>query len=270
MEREMRIRNYSERTIQTYLHSIEKVALHFSQPPGKITISQFKSYLYYLVNNQDASISRINQCISAWKILQQDILGREWEKVLIHRPRREKKLPVVLSVGEALALINAPFNQKHRLILTLAYVTGVRRNELLNIRLKDIDRERRLIKIQGKGSKQREVPLSENLLGLVEEYYKRYRPSAFLFEGDVPGKTYSESSIQHVVKSAARKAGIKKNISTHILRHSFATHMLERGVNLKRLQLLLGHSSMKTTSIYLHLADVDKVQLPDLSTPINN
>ena len=93
----MRIRNYSERTIQTYLHSIEKVALHFSQPPGKITISQFKSYLYYLVNNQDASISRINQCISAWKILQQDILGREWEKVLIHRPRREKKLPVIIT-----------------------------------------------------------------------------------------------------------------------------------------------------------------------------
>jgi len=265
----MRIRNYSERTIQTYLHSIEQVALHFKLPPGKITISQFKSYLYFLINTKEASFSRINQDISAWKILQQDILGREWEKVIIRRPRGEKKLPVVLSDTEAQALIKAPYNEKHRLILTLAYATGVRRNELLSIRLKDIDRERGLIKIQGKGNKQREVPLSDNLLCLVEEYYKRYRPSVYLFEGNVLGRAYSESSMANVVKKAALKSGIKKNVSPHILRHTFATHMLERGVNLKRLQLLLGHSSMKTTSIYLHLADIDKAQLPDLSTPLN-
>ena len=103
----MRIRNYSERTITSYLTSVQQISLHFKQPPGKITFNQFKSYLYYLVNNQHASISRINQNISAWKILQKDILGREWEKLLIHRPRREKKLPVVLSVGEVQSLINA-------------------------------------------------------------------------------------------------------------------------------------------------------------------
>lgn len=269
MDREMRIRNYSERTIQTYLHSIEQVALHFSLPPGKITISQFKSYLYFLINTKQASFSRINQDISAWKILQQDILGREWEKIMVRRPRGEKKLPVVLSVTEAHALIEAPISEKHRLILTLAYATGIRRNELLNIKLKDIDRERGLIKIEGKGNKQREVPLSDSLLSLVEVYYKRYRPSVYLFEGSVKGKTYSEASVHNVVKNAALKSGIKKNVSPHILRHTFATHMLERGVNLKRLQLLLGHSSMKTTSIYLHLADIDKAELPDLSTPLN-
>ena len=132
--------------------------------------------------------------------------------------------------------------------------------------MKDIDRHRGVIKIAGKGKKQREVPLSSNLLNLLEEYYRRYRPSVFLFEGYVSGKAYSARSVDNIVKRATLKAGIKKNISPHILRHSFATHMLEKGVNLKRLQLLLGHSYMKTTSIYLHLADLDKAQLPDLTT----
>ena len=151
----------------------------------------------------------------------------------------------------------------------LGYATGIRRNEVLNITLKDIDRKRGLIKIAGKGKKQREVPLSSNLLNLLEEYYRRYRPSVFLFEGYVSGKTYSSRSVDTIVKRATLKAGIKKNISPHILRHSFATHMLEKGINLKRLQLLLGHSSMKTTSVYLHMADIDKVQLPDLITDID-
>jgi integrase/recombinase XerD len=264
MEREMRIRNYSERTITLYLYSIEQVSLHFSQPPGRISNDQFKSYLYILINKQHASVSKINQIISAWKILQQDILGRKWESVIIRRPRIEKKLPEVLSFSEANALINAPINLKHRALLALAYGTGVRRNELLSIKLRDIDRKRGVIKITGKGNKQREVPLSNSLLSLIEEYYKRYRPSVLLFEGTGPDKTYSASSMTKVIKKTAIKAGIKKRISPHVLRHTFATHMLERGVNLKRVQLLLGHSSMKTTSIYLHLADIDKVHLPDL------
>ncbi len=266
----MRIRNYSERTIKSYLHSIEQIALRFHQPPGKITIHQFKSYLYHLINDKQASFSKINQDISAWKILQQDILGREWEKISIHRPRREKKLPDVLSSKEALALIDAPSNQKHRMILTLFYVTGLRRDELIHIRLKDIDRGRGLIKINGKGHKQREVVLSPSLLNKLEEYYRRYKPAVYLFEGTVAARPYSASSIAEIVKSAAKKAGIKKNVSPHTLRHTFATHMLERGVNLKRLQLLLGHSSMKTTSVYLHLADIENVQLPDLAKPVNS
>ena len=266
MDREMRIRNYSEKTITSYIFSVGQVARYFNLPPSQISTSQFKTHLYHLINNKDCSISRINQDISAWKILQQDILGRKWEAVKVKRPRRERKLPVVLSMSEARALINAPNNQKHQILLTLMYATGIRRNELLNITLKDIDRHRGVIIIAGKGKKQREVPLSSNLLYLLEEYYRRYQPSVFLFEGYVSGKAYSARSVDTIVKRATLKAGIKKNISPHILRHSFATHMLEKGVNLKRLQLLLGHSSMKTTSIYLHLADLDKAQLPDLTT----
>ncbi len=264
----MRIRNYSERTVKSYLCSIEQISHYFNLPPGKITLSQLKTYLYHLINEEQSSVSRINQSISAWKILQQDILGRKWENVRIKRPRPKKKLPVVLSTSEAQTLINTPRNLKHRMILTLAYTTGVRRNELLNITLKDIDRHRGVIKIMGKGNKQREVPMSHNLLLLLTEYYKRYQSSVFLFEGNVSGLPYSASSMASIVKDAALKSGIKKNVSPHVLRHSFATHMLERGVNLKRVQLLMGHSSMKTTSIYLHLADIDKVQLPDLITPL--
>lgn len=265
----MRIRNYSERTIESYICSVGQVAGYFNLPSSQITISQFKAHLYHLVNNKNCSVSKINQDISAWKILQQDIFGREWEDIKIKRPRREKKLPVVLSMSEARDLINAPINQKHRILLTLMYATGIRRNELLSITLKNIDRNRGVIKIEGKGNKQREVPLSPNLLNLLEKYYRRYRPSVFLFEGHVSGRAYSEGSVTNIVKYANLKASIKKNVSPHTLRHSFATHMLEKGVNLKRLQLLMGHSAMKTTSIYLHLADTSKVQLPDLTTDNN-
>jgi len=265
MEREMRIRNYSERTIDSYICAVGQVSRHFKLPPGKIRISRFKSYLYFLINHEHCSVARINQNISAWKILQQDILGRNWESIRIKRPRKEKKLPVVLSRDEARSLIRSPRSYKHRLLLTLAYATGMRRAELLHIRLSDIDRRRSVIKITGKGNKQRELPVPDGLFKSLEKYYRRWRPSVYLFEGNIPGKAYSASSMQKIVKGNAVKAGIKKNISPHVLRHSFATHMLEHGVNLKRLQLLLGHNSLKTTSIYLHLADLDKDQLPDLT-----
>jgi site-specific recombinase XerD len=121
--------------------------------------------------------------------------------------------------------------------------------------------------INGKGKKSREVPAPATLIGQLRQYYKYYRPQTYLFEGTIPGKPYSAASFQHIVKRAAAKAGIKKNISPHVLRHSFATHMLEKGINLKRLQLILGHSAMKTTSIYLHLANPCSTDLPDLLSP---
>jgi len=266
MEREMRIRNYSEKSITSYLYSVQMVSGYFNLPPGKITIDQVKAYLYHLIDKEHCSTSKINQVISAWKILQQDILNREWDGIRIKRPRRDKKLPIVLSRDEALKLIGTPTNLKHRTILTLAYATGIRRNELLTLTFHDIDRHRKVIKVNGKGNKQREVSMPGNLLKLLVEYYKRYHPKRFLFEGFTPGAHYSSRSIEHIVKQTAIKAGIKKSISPHTLRHSFATHMLEKGVNLKRLQMLMGHNSIKTTSIYLHLANIDSVTLPDLTS----
>lgn len=155
-------------------------------------------------------------------------------------------------------------------ILTLAYTTGLRRAEILNLTLKDIDSSRDVIRvIQGKGNKSREVPVPGLLIQQLREYYKYYHPKTYLFEGYKPGIPYSATSIGKIVKNAAAKAGIKKDISPHILRHSFATHMLEKGVNLKRLQIMLGHSAMKTTSIYLHLASFNPADLPDLLSSEN-
>jgi integrase/recombinase XerD len=265
MDREMRIRNYSERTIRSYLSSIEKLSRYYKLPPGKITPGQLKAYLYHLINDEHCSVSLVNQIISAYKILWEDVFHRKWEEIKIKRPRKEHKLPEILSREEALKLINTPTNLKHGCLLTLMYVTGMRRNEVLQLTMGNIDRSRKVIRVNGKGNKQRDIPISESLLSLLTTYYKMYRPVHFLFEGWVPGKKYSESSIDSIVKVNAQKAGIKKNIYPHCLRHSYATHMLECGVNLKRVQLLLGHNSMKTTSGYLHLAHIDASQLPDLS-----
>jgi integrase/recombinase XerD len=266
MEREMRIRNYSERTIQSYLSTLGSLSHYYKLPPGKISTEQFKDYLYYLTDTANCSVSLLNQVISAWRILQQDILGRDFVEMKIKRPRREKRLPEVLSRQEAIRLINAPSNIKHRTLLTLAYTTGARMNEVLCLTLKDIDRHRKVIRLKGKGNKDREVFMPDQLLDLLEHYYRECHPSYYLFESFVKGKKYSARSVEAIIKRAAMKSGIKKNVSPHVLRHSFATHMLENGVNLKRVQLLMGHNSMKTTCVYLHLSNTDQVVLPNLAS----
>jgi site-specific recombinase XerD len=266
MEREMRIRNYSEKTIRSYLSTLSSLSHYYKLPPGKIGTEQFKDYLYYLTETVNCSVSLLNQTISAWRILQQDILGRDYVEMRVKRPRREHRLPEVLSRQEAIALINAPTNVKHRTLLTLAYTTGARMNEVLSLTLKDIDRHRKVIRLKGKGNKDRDVFMPDQLLNLLEEYYREYHPTCYLFESYVKGKKYSARSVEAIVKRAAINSGIRKNVSPHILRHSFATHMLELGVNLKRVQLLMGHNSMKTTSIYLHLSNTDQVALPNLAS----
>jgi len=267
---EMRIRNYSERTVQSYITSISRLSKYYKISPDKISREQLKSFAYHLIRHKQVSTSTINQLISAWKIFQVDVLGNTWEDFRLKRPRREKKIPQVLSQEEALVLINAPQNMKHRMLLTLAYATGLRRAEILNLTLKDIDPTRNVIRvIKGKGNKSREVPASSSLIKQLRQYYKSFRPRTYLFEGYKPGIPYSATSIEKIIKNAATKARINKNVSPHILRHSFATHMLEKGVNLKRLQLILGHSAMKTTSIYLHLANFKPGDLPDLLSTEN-
>ena len=268
MLQEMRLRNYSERTIRSYISSVAYLAKHYSLSPEKITREQVKSYAYHLIQNKQVSVSSINQLISAWKILQVDILGHEWEDFRLKRPKREKTIPDILSPKESLLLVNSPRNLKHKMILKLAYSTGLRRAELLALQLKHIDSARCVVRvIKGKGNKSREVPIPQQLIEELRQYYKSFRPKTYLFEGYRPGKPYSPTSIEKIVKNAAVRAGIKKNMYPHILRHSFATHMLEKGVNLKRLQIMLGHNSMKTTSVYLHLANLDSAELPNLLSP---
>lgn len=268
MTRELRIRNYSERTVTSYLAAITHLSKFYKMSPDRISREQVKSYAYHLIHSKHASTSSINQLISAWKIFQVDVLENQWEAFRLKRPKKEKRIPVVLSQKEALALVDAPTNMKHRMILKIAYATGLRRAELLALKLTHIDSSRSVVRvINGKGKKSREVPARSTLIGELRRYYKYYRPKTYLFEGTRPGVPYSAASFQKIVKSAATKAEIKKNISPHVLRHSFATHMLEKGINLKHLQIILGHSAMKTTSIYLHLAELNPKDLPDLLSP---
>lgn len=268
MLQEMRVRNYSERTVNSYLTAISKLAKHYNLSPEKINREQVISYAYHLIRNKQVSVSSINQLISAWKVFQVDVLGNSWEDFRLKRPKREKTIPQILSQDEALRLINIPQNLKHRMVLKLAYATGLRRAELLALNITHIDSGRNVIRIiKGKGNKSREVVASDTLIKELRHYYKLFHPKMYLFEGYKPGVPYSATSFQNIVKKAAAKAGIKKIISPHILRHSFATHMLEKGVNLKRLQIILGHNSMKTTSIYLHLANPTSADLPDLLSP---
>jgi len=266
MVREMKIRNYSERTIKTYVASIEKLALFYNRPPDQISKEQFKEFLYHRINVDKVSTSVVNQSISAFKILQTDVLGYDWEQFRLKRPRRPKKLPVVLSTGEMARMIRVTTNIKHRALLALAYSSGIRREELRTLKPENIDPERmRVHVVQGKGKKARYTLLSQKALELLRYYYKIERPECFLFETSLKkGKSLSVGTINKIAKNAARKAGIKKKVSIHTLRHSFATHLLEKGVNLKIIQQFMGHNSLKTTSIYLHVANMDfsKVSSP--------
>jgi integrase/recombinase XerD len=263
---EMQVRNYSPRTINTYVSLLAGLGKYYNSSPDELSTQQFKDYLAFRVQTQKASVSTVNQLIGAWKLFQTDVLNREWESFMVKRPRKEKKLPVVLSRSEALSLINALSNLKHKTLLTVAYATGMRRCELLSLEPNHIDAERKVIKVMsGKGHKQRLVPISERLIMMLRAYYKVYRPTTYLFEGQKPGQKYSESSFANIVRRAAADSGIKKKVSPHVLRHSYASHMLEKGIDLKKLQLILGHNAMKTTSVYLHVTNMDNLELPDLT-----
>ena len=187
----MSIRNYSERTVSSYITSISQLSQYYKVSPDKISMEQLKSYAYHLIHSKQVSISTINQLISAWKIFQVDVLENQWEDFRLKRPRREKKIPVVLSPQEALALIDAPRNMKHSAILALTYATGLRKTEVLNLKLRDIDSARMVIRvIQGKGNKSREVPVPEILITHLRKYYRKYHPKTYLFESTIPGNPY--------------------------------------------------------------------------------
>ncbi|MGL5434295.1 MAG: tyrosine-type recombinase/integrase, partial [Lachnospiraceae bacterium] len=211
----------------------------------------------------------INQMISAYKILTCNVLGRPWEKFLIKRPKRERKLPDVFSTQEIEQMLGGIKNMKHRTMYSLIYSCGLRLQEFINLKITDIDSDRMQIHIRsGKGKKDRYVMLSEKVLLMLRTYWQQYRPTVYLFEGHRQGHPISKSTVQHTFKKIVRQSGIQKDPGVHSLRHSFATHLLEKGVSMLAIQKLLGHIHLKTTAIYTHLqrspADL-KSPLDDLS-----
>lgn len=262
MLREMQVRHYSPRTIERYIEALVRLSKYYNQSPADLTITQLKDYLFYLIDIRHMSRSSINQLLSALKFLWEEVLGRVWADLQIKRPRTSKELPLVFSKDEVGKLLSMPRNLKHRTCLSLGYSAGLRISELSHLTAEDIDRSRMQVRIyHGKGPKTRYVPLAKNILGLLDEYQCFYRTKQYLFEGQKPGSPLSTRTIGVIFKKALKQSGIQKKASFHTLRHSFATHLLEAGVNLKVIQNLMGHTSLKTTSIYFHVQDVSRLQI---------
>jgi site-specific recombinase XerD len=231
----------------------------FGKQLSEIDTNELKIHLHESIIQRKVSTSYINQFISAYKIFVQDVLKKDWENIKIARPRREKKLPVVLSQNEVEKLLVGIKNLKHKAMLMLMYSAGLRLTELLQIKPKAIDSNRMVVHVvQGKGKKDRYTILSEKTLALLRTYYQTYRPSTYLFEPNgSKNKMLSARTLGHIVKQSAAQAGLTKVVSPHTLRHSFATHLMENGINIKQIQEFLGHTSIKTTSIYLHLVTTE-------------
>jgi len=257
----MQTRNYSQRSIDTYIHMLHELEEYHNSSIDEISTDQVKDFLQYSITERNLSVSYVNQVISAVKILQKDVLGKDWESIRIKRPRRNKKLPVVLSKEEIKSMIETTRNLKHRAILAVIYSAGLRISEVISLRPSDIDSDRKQIRVLGKGNKYRYTLLSGNTLDMLRMYWRAYRPVRYLFEGQKQGQPVSKETIQSVFKQSCKRAGIKKQATVHSLRHSFATHLLENGINLKIIQSLLGHSSLRTTSIYLHVTRFDPASI---------
>jgi integrase/recombinase XerD len=193
--------------------------------------------------------------VNALKLFFKTVEGLRLSPDAIERPRREHRLPHVLSKDEVKRLLEQTVNEKHRTMLSLIYACGLRRGELLALKLGDIDGERKVLWVRGgKGAKDRMIPLSDKVLAMLRAYYKGHRPKAWLFEGEKEGERYGERSLQLVFKQAARRSGVVPDATLHWLRHSYATHLLEAGTDLRYIQALLGHKSSKTTEIYTHVS----------------
>ena len=250
----LELKQYANNTVKSYVSCFEKFINHYpNEPIDHLNENDIRNYLQYLIQI-DKSKSYINQAINSIKFYYEVVQGMPNRFYSIERPIKDKKLPIVLSKENVLKLINSTNNIKHRCVISLLYSAGLRRSELINLKLEDIDSSRMLIRVDdAKGNKDRYTLLSKNALVDLRKYFTEFLPKVYLFEGQYGGK-YSPNSVGKIVTNAAIRAGIQKKVSPHTLRHSFATHLLEAGTDLRYIQMLLGHSSTKTTEIYTHVA----------------
>jgi len=255
MTEDLRVRNYSPRTIDTYVRCVAAFANYFGRSPRELGPEDVRRWQVHLVEQKKASPSAINQHAAALRFLYSTTLQRKISVELIPYARRPKKLPVVPSPSEVGRFLDAVANLKHRTVLLAIYAAGLRLSEALALRVDDIDSERGLIRVcSGKGDKDRYTILSPTLLAALREYWRAYRPKGWLFPGQGPRGHLSVHMIQKACVRVRERLGSTKAITPHTLRHAFATHLLESGTDLRTIQQLLGHSSLSTTSIYLHVA----------------
>lgn len=260
-ETEMQLKNYCQNTITCYISMTKLFLQHFGIDPGSITEDQIKEYL-----KKSSSTALLKQRIGAIKLFYQKVVKQPLKFEYIEYPRREVKYPDILSKNEIKRLFAACTYLKHKAILQLFYSAGLRENEVVTLKITDIDSENGVIHIrQAKGKKDRNVPLSEKTLAILRQYYKEFRPKEYLFNGQF-SKQYSVRSIQQFIKKYARIAEIKKSVHPHLIRHCFATHLVEAGTDIAIIQNMLGHKSQRTTMIYAHISKlfISRVVTPDM------
>lgn len=257
-------RRYSSRTIEVYTRLVDSfLSVLKNRNPNDLTDEDIGRYITKFYVQTGLSRSYQNQVINALKQFYRVEFNREIGQVVSLRPKREYKLPNVLSQNEVKAILSSFTNSKHKTIFYLIYSGGLRISEVTSLKLIDIDSKRDVIRIrESKGAKDREVPLSQKALDQLRIYYKDYKPAEYLFEGQFGGQ-YSTRSIQALFKKALIQCGIKKKATVHTLRHSYATHLLENGTDLRIIQELLGHKSSKTTEIYTHVSNRIKQKIPN-------
>jgi site-specific recombinase XerD len=261
----LKLKGYSQKTADVYVSHIRQFINFNNESISKIRSRDIKKYLLYLLNERKLSHSFVNQAVSAIKFLFIKVLKKKDIIVDIPRPKKENKLPQVLSEKEVIKILKSLDNQKHRTILYLVYSAGLRVGEVVKLECNDIDNDRMLIRVkQGKGRKDRYTTLSRIALEEIKEYYKAYKPKKWLFSGAKPDTHLTRRTVQKIFKRACSKAKIKKDVSIHDLRHSFATHLLERGTDLRYIQELLGHKSSTTTEVYTHVSkkNISKIESP--------
>jgi integrase/recombinase XerD len=262
----MEHKRYGPSSICTYTEALQ-IFLVFMLPKTaqEIVADDMIRFVNEYIIRNNLSYSYQNQFVNSAKLFFKQVIKSPLDIEKLERPRREHKLPNVLSKEEVKAILTSQKNTKHRTMLSLIYACGLRRSELLSLRPKDIDSKRNILKIiNAKGKKDRIIPISENIIEMLRAYYKLYKPKIWLFEGQEEQTPYSEKSLQSVLKQAVEKAGINKPVTLHWLRHSYATHLLESGTDLRYIQELLGHKSSKTTEIYTHVStkSLQKIKSP--------
>jgi integrase/recombinase XerD len=260
---DLQLRNYSPQTIRRYVECVAKFARHFGKSPALLGPEHIREFQLHLIHQTKLRWATFNQTVCALRFLYRTTLGKDYMILHLPFPRKASQLPVVLSPEEVSQLLEAVTDLRQRILLETIYATGLRISEALHLEIRDIDSPRRLIHVRcGKGQKDRWVLLSPRLLERLRTYWKQYRPSRLLFAADSSGKPLRTSLVQQTCRQAARAAGLHKKVTPHLLRHSFATHLLEANVNLRSIQLLLGHSHLATTSRYTHVSPVSLAAIP--------
>ena len=269
MAAEMQLRRFSENTQESYLRSVTGLASHYGISPDTITGDQLKSYVLFLINKRKLGWSSINVITTGIRFFYTEVLGRKDMSLAIPPRKTPRSLPEIFSRSELIALFGSIVNIKHRTMLMAAYGCGLRVSEVISLKVANIDSSRMMVRIcHGKGDKDRYTILSPRLLDELRSYWKAYRPDpkSWLFPNRSTKERLTRSTPQLVFKEAKKKAGIRKNVTFHSLRHSFSSHLLEAGVDIRTIQILLGHSSITTTARYLHVA---RKNLGSIKSPLD-